>query len=151
MKTVASVAVCRTMILTFAVTAGSWGCTSSSDSKPSGSLTVSGVEISVISAERAPGIVEGNSNIRAGEGQEFLKVVLALSADNAKEPIEEFNKWRISFVEADGEESEPAFGWRFSDKEKSTAWIYSYPKDLNTEFKGLMIEGTLLPLSVKRK
>lgn len=108
--------------------------------------TISGVKVKVQSAERVKILEEGKSKITAGEGQEFYKVTFSVNADNA---IDEFNKWRINFVEANDAESAPAFNWKFSDKQKSLAWVYTYPKPINTQFKGIMIEDTVLALPDK--
>lgn len=117
-----------------------------SATKPSAEATISGIKVKVQSAERVKSLKEGKSNITAGDGQEFFKVTFLLNADSSKNAFEEFNKWRITFVETNDAESGPMFNWTFSDKPKSLAWVYTNPKPVNTKFKSVKIENTVLAL-----
>ena len=94
-------------------------------------------------------IAERNTNITVEHGQKVLKVVLTLTARQSKDPIQEFTKWDIRFVEADGKESGSFFGWKFFDRPRSLAWVYSYPN--NTGAKFIKIEGVLIPLPLQKK
>jgi len=114
--------------------------------KPPVEATIRGIHVKIASAERVKNIAEGKSNIRAGEGQEFLKVALTLAANSSKAPAEEFNKLAVGFVEANNNESGIAFNWRFFDKSKSVVRVYTYPKPINTQYKGIKIENVLLAL-----